>query len=264
VKRIKFTVAGKHPLLYLVRDYFIQSGEFELVPWAEQPDLCIYGAALCKGVDFGDAIATMVTDREQIKNVPIVVLSTSSMYNDRARVFSSEASDPYPMRTADPCLVDAENHKGTYSLIAEHMFAKDSLIVRPFNVYGQDIKQGVIPKFIKMAKREQPLPIRGHGYQTRCFMYQDDFLSSMKAVTQQFHEGKLEYGALNLGTTEQVSINRLADSVWKLVHRPTSETQTTRVPRRDKSIDVKWKLPELSYFLSAPISLRKGLWNMLQ
>ncbi len=263
MKRTTFTVAGKHPLLYLCRDYLIHSGLFALVPWSDDPDVCIYGGALGKGDKLNEGLSRLTLEYKEAKSVPTIVLSTSSMYSDKTRIYSTEAGDIYPMSAEDPTLLSRNNDKALMSLVAEELFLlamSTNLVLRPFNVYGPDIPTGVVSKFINSAKRKEPLTIRGHGYQTRCFMHQEDFLYNFHRYVRDFAAGEVS-GVKNVGTTESVSINRLGDSVWKLIHGPESETVVIRELRAPGTQDNQWKLPDLDEFITHDITLRKGLWR---
>ena len=265
ISRIRFTVAGKHPLLYLCRNYLIHTGLFMLVPWSDSPDICIYGGALCKGDNLEDSLTRLSLEYAEAKNVPVVVLSTSSMYSDRTKLYSPIAAEPYPMSEEEPSLLIRHNVKGLFSLVVEDMFlgVGSNLVLRPFNIYGPQIGSGVISKFIDLATKDEPLSVRGHGYQTRCFMHEDDFLYYFHRLIERFYAKDIA-GVKNVGTEESVSINRLADSIWKLAKGAESETKLTRELRSPKDSDNLWKQPRLDKEIVQRITLRKGLWRLLQ
>src|SRR3989338_7752405 len=51
-------------------------------------------------------------------------------------------------------------------------------IIRPFNTFGPRHTYDVIPKFIRLALEEKPIPIYGVGIQTRDFTYIDDMVGA--------------------------------------------------------------------------------------
>lgn len=245
--RITFTVAGKHPLLLLLRDYLIQEKKYALVPWSTNPDFCLYGAALSKEEPLHDGLHRASLEASQVRDVPTVILSSSSMLS-----VPEEAQAVHP----EQCLVGPRDRKAIFSLAVESMLlGPENLVIRPFNVYGPDIITGVIPSFVTAAKAGAPLPIRGNGYQNRCFIHQDDFLSECGSLL-----GRT--GVYTVGTQHSVSVNRLADSVWKAVYGPDSTPLTASVEYPTQDLDARQKVPQST---SRPyMSLHRGLWLLLQ
>lgn len=228
-----FTIAGRHPLLLLVRDYLIQEKKFALVPWSSNPDFCLYGAALSPDEALHDALHRAALEISQMDRIPTVILSSSSI----------------------PPVVTHADDRALFSLSVECMIGpRKNLIVRPYNVYGPDITTGVIPRFITAAKEGKPLPIRGNGYRTRCFVHQDDFL-------RDFGDLLGETGTHTIGTGDSISIIRLADSIWRAVHGPDVPTKTVTVPFPPQ-YDAMSKTPHESG--REYMSLRKGVWLLLQ
>jgi UDP-glucose 4-epimerase len=93
-----------------------------------------------------------------------------------------------------------------------------AVIVRLFNTVGprQTGRYGmVIPRFVAQALAGQPLTIFGTGAQVRCFCHVHDVVPALLALVE--HQGA--YGtAVNLGSSEQVSIAGLALRVLALTH----------------------------------------------
>jgi UDP-glucose 4-epimerase len=93
-----------------------------------------------------------------------------------------------------------------------------AVIVRLFNTVGprQTGRYGmVIPRFVAQALAGAPLTIFGTGTQVRCFCHVHDVVPALLALVE--HRGA--YGtAVNLGSSEQVSIAGLALRVLALTH----------------------------------------------
>jgi UDP-glucose 4-epimerase len=91
-----------------------------------------------------------------------------------------------------------------------------AVIVRLFNTVGprQSGRYGmVIPRFVAQALAGRPLTIFGTGDQVRCFCHVQDVVPALLALVE--HPGA--YGtAVNIGSTEQVSITGLAHRVLEL------------------------------------------------
>jgi UDP-glucose 4-epimerase len=86
-------------------------------------------------------------------------------------------------------------------------------IVRLFNTVGprQTGRYGmVIPRFVRQALRGEPLTVFGTGQQVRCFCHVLDVVPALiRLIAADSASGR----AVNLGSTEQVSIEALAERV---------------------------------------------------
>lgn len=91
-----------------------------------------------------------------------------------------------------------------------------TVIARLFNTVGprQSPDYGmVIPRFVKAALSSKDLQVFGSGTQTRCFGYVGDIVPAMiKLMDSVEAEGQ----AVNLGSTEEVTIHELAELVISL------------------------------------------------
>lgn len=97
-------------------------------------------------------------------------------------------------------------------------------IVRLFNTVGprQTGRYGmVLPRFVRQAITKQPIEVYGSGEQTRCFSHVRDIVEGLVlCATSDKAAGEI----FNLGATEEVSINALAERVKK-VTGSTSEVR---------------------------------------
>ncbi len=261
--RVKFSAAGQHPLLGVVRDLFISYG-FALVPWDEQPDLGLVGAEIGKNVH------PPLTDLELLawktRDIPTVLLSSDSVY---AR--STKERVPYAEKHA-AVFCDIGKQKTShalYSLLAENIFWTSreaaTLILRPFHIYGPNTRQGVVYKFIQHAQRQVPLPIYGSGYQVRSFLHEEDFAHAVRLLVAKFVQTP-ENAVYNVGSSEQITIKRLADTIWGLTHGPGS---TVLFEKEDiyRTMDL-CKVPVIDRLYRATDwkperSLRRGLRELL-
>ena len=94
----------------------------------------------------------------------------------------------------------------------------DTVVVRPFNVYGPGEHPGpyrnVIPNFFRRAMEGEPLRVTGTGDETRDFTYVDDAVRAMlAAMDASTHPGE----ALNIATGVETRIADLAAHVNRLV-----------------------------------------------
>jgi len=90
------------------------------------------------------------------------------------------------------------------------------VIGRFFNTIGprQKGRYGmVVPRFVHSALRNEPLFIYGSGKQRRCFCYVKDVVEAISALMNCDHAAGRTY---NIGSTEEVSIEALADRIIEM------------------------------------------------
>jgi UDP-glucose 4-epimerase len=159
----------------------------------------------------------------------LLVASTSEIYGKNTKVGLCEDDDRVigsPLRSrwtyaeakaVDESLVDA--------YVRERGLA--AVIVRLFNTVGprQTGRYGmVIPRFVRQALADEPLTVFGTGTQIRCFCHVYDVVPALVELART----KRAIGrAVNLGSTEQVSIQRLAARVIELTGATSSITRTS-------------------------------------
>lgn len=142
-------------------------------------------------------------------------------------------------------------------------YFKRAIIFRPHNVYGPDMGwEHVIPQFVlrmktlseKNKSKIVKFPIQGTGKETRSFCFIDDFIDGLTKIIKR---GK-HLEIYHIGTTEEVSIKKLAAEVAKYFDRKVDLIQGTLAPggtpRRCPDIS---KLRQLGY--NPRISLAEGI-----
>ncbi len=97
-------------------------------------------------------------------------------------------------------------------------YGLDVIIGRFFNTIGprQTGKYGmVIPRFVESALNNEPLIVYGTGEQRRCFCYVKDVVEAVIGLMScKNAPGKI----YNVGSTEEISINQLAEKIIKLTN----------------------------------------------
>jgi UDP-glucose 4-epimerase len=179
----------------------------------------------------------------------VVIASTSEVYGRNAHVPFREEDD----RVLGPTWM----HRWSYSTakaLDEHMafaYAERGLrvsIVRYFNSYGPRIDErgygSVVARFISQALSGQPITVHGDGEQTRCFTYVSDTVEgTIRCATQDAAVGKV----FNIGTTHEVSIRALAESI-RTITRSVSPIELTpyemSYPRGFE--DTRRRVPDIS------------------
>lgn len=158
----------------------------------------------------------------------IIFVSSSSVYGDQDTLPLQENMIPKPKSPYGLQKRTGEE----YCRLYYELFGLESIVIRPFNVYGErmDMKSdyaGVMGKFITQKKEGKPLTICGDGEQTRDFTHVSDVVDCLiKAMESNI--GKAEI--FNCGAGNNVSVNRIAEMVGgnsiNVVPRPNEPKDT--------------------------------------
>lgn len=154
----------------------------------------------------------------------VLITSTSEIYGKSMDIPLKEEGD----RLLGSTLVGRWSYstsKAVDEILAHAYWASKGLptvIVRLFNTVGprQSPDYGmVLPRFIQAALSGADLTIYGHGNQTRCFGYVGDIVPALIDLMEcEEAEGQ----AVNLGSTEEVTINQLAELVLQVCNSASS------------------------------------------
>lgn len=120
-----------------------------------------------------------------------------------------------------------------------------TIVVRLFNTCGprQSPAYGmVVPRLVQQAVRNEPLTVFGNGRQTRCFAHVADVV---EALLRLLAEGAAVGQTFNVGSSEEISIARLAEMV---IERCDSSSHIQTIPY-DQAYgpefeDVRRRIPE--------------------
>jgi UDP-glucose 4-epimerase len=148
----------------------------------------------------------------------VLIASSSEVYGKNTKIGLAEDDDRV---VGSPLLhrwsyseAKAVDESLTHAYVTE--LGLQAVIVRLFNTVGprQSGRYGmVIPRFVAQALSGAPLTVFGTGAQIRCFCHVHDVVPALVALV----ETRAAYGtAVNVGSTEQVSIADLASRVLAL------------------------------------------------
>lgn len=171
-----------------------------------------------------------------------VVLGFCSRY--RKRVLIPSTSEVYgkgtsvPFKEDDDLLTGAtDKHRWAYAcaktldeFLALAHWKETRLpvvVVRLFNTVGprQTGQYGmVVPRFVKAALKNEPIPVHGTGMQSRCFGHVHDVVD---ALVQLLENPECFGNVINIGNDEEVSINALAE---KAVEMTGSTSEIRYIP----------------------------------
>jgi UDP-glucose 4-epimerase len=155
----------------------------------------------------------------------ILVASTSEVYGK---------SDRMPFREDDDVTLGSTRFtRWSYACskmvdeflaLAYHdQFGLPAIICRFFNTVGprQTGQYGmVVPRFVQQAMRGEPLDIYGTGRQSRCFCNVGDVVAALiRLIDCDQAVGEV----INVGTTESVTIEGLADTIIKMTGSKSSK-----------------------------------------
>jgi UDP-glucose 4-epimerase len=149
----------------------------------------------------------------------VLVASTSEVYGDRREPepLVEEGKRMYGPTTSRRWAYAESKALDEFLALAYHQErGLDCVIVRLFNTVGprQSGQYGmVVPRFVSAALAGRPLEIHGDGSQTRCFCHVQD---TIRALTGLMDAGDVSGEIFNVGSTEIVTINELAERVLRL------------------------------------------------
>lgn len=148
----------------------------------------------------------------------ILLASTSEVYGKSEKVPFREDDDTVLgstrfSRWSYACSKAIDEFLG---LAYHQQYGLPVVIARFFNTVGprQTGQYGmVVPRFVEWALKNEPIAIYGTGKQTRCFGYVGDVVGCVLALMDTPEAAGQVY---NIGSTEEVTIDALADRVIEL------------------------------------------------
>jgi UDP-glucose 4-epimerase len=156
-----------------------------------------------------------VVDAASRNGARLLVSSTSEIYGKNTKVGLREDDDRVIGSPLRPRWTYAEAKAIDESLVDGYVRERGlrAVIVRLFNTVGprQSGRYGtVIPRFARQALTGRPLTVFGTGEQVRCFCHVLDVVPALVGLVESDRANGL---AVNLGSSEQVSIAQLARAV---------------------------------------------------
>lgn len=122
-----------------------------------------------------------------------------------------------------------------------------TVIARLFNTVGprQSPAYGmVVPSLVRQALAGEPLTVHGDGTQTRCFCHVADIV---RALVSLLDDQRAEGEVFNIGSTEEVSIQQLAE---RIIDRTGTDSTVSLVPYEQAYEagfeDMKRRVPDTS------------------
>jgi UDP-glucose 4-epimerase len=192
----------------------------------------------------------LVLEAASKKKKLVLLASTSEVYGKNTQVPFREDAD----------LVLGPTTKGRWSYAASKALdeflaisywkekKQPVIVVRFFNTVGprQTGRYGmVLPNFVQRALKNEPIEVYGDGKQSRCFC---DVRDTVEALTRLFSLDRAVGEVINIGNTEEVTIEDLAEQVkqrtgssssieyvpYDKAYEPGFEDMMRRVPSIEK------------------------------
>lgn len=190
----------------------------------------------------------------------VVYASTSEVYGD-------PEVTPQPLdyngnvncRGERACYDEAKRFGETLCVLYAERHGVDARTVRIFNTYGPRMRPDdgrVVPTFVRQVLDGEDLTVYGDGTQTRSFLYVDDLIRGFR---QMMDRSGLAGDVVNLGHTNEITINRLAEVIAEL---SAGESDVVYEPLPED--DPRRRQPDLSHTQDLldwepSVSLEKGL-----
>jgi UDP-glucose 4-epimerase len=145
-----------------------------------------------------------------------VLASSAAVYGDTEKLPIKEDTPLKPLSPYAASKTSAE----AYCQAFAKSYALNTIILRPFNVYGprsaNSPYSGVITKLLKAAASNDTFTIHGDGRQTRDFIHVNDVA---QAITLALETQKTTAETLNVCTGKPVSINELVQATEKATEK---------------------------------------------
>ena len=203
-----------------------------------------------------------------VKN--LLVASSSEVYQMPSKIPTDETE-----KLVIPDVLNPRYSYGGSKIITELLLLHQcrtsldrAIIFRPHNVYGPSMGQEhVLPQFIMRALEcigryetdPVPFPIQGNGTETRSFIHIDDMVEGIILLLERGEHLNIYH----IGTTEEISIAKVAEKIFKYFKRKCiiqpNALQPGSTKRRCPNID---KIKQLGFF--PKISLDEGLPSMIE
>ena len=137
----------------------------------------------------------------------VVYASSSSVYGNPVKIPIEEDDPKNPINPYAQTKIDDENLAIKYAQNGVRVIG-----LRYFNVFGERQSQtyaGVIKKFVKKVRNNEPPIINGDGQQTRDFVYVGDVVQANILAMK----SNVDHGFFNIGTNSTITVLELANLI---------------------------------------------------
>jgi len=148
----------------------------------------------------------------------IVFASTSTVYGEASKLPTPEDYAPMiPISTYGASKLSCEALISSYA----YTFGLRGLILRLANIVGSRATHGVILDFIEKLRRGAgKLEILGDGSQKKSYLHIQDCVNAILCATKAFLRDEKRVDIYNVGSTDQVTVARIAEIVIRETNTP--------------------------------------------
>ncbi len=246
-----------HPQYHFVRADILEAVVMDRL--ASEADIIVHLAAAV-GVNLivdhpVHTIETNIMGTESVLKVAlrygcrVLIASTSEVYGKGIRIPFAETDDVLLGSTGKSRWAYAASKMVDefLGLAYQQEYGLEVIPFRLFNTVGprQTGRYGmVIPRFVAQAINDEPITVYGDGTQSRCFCDVRDVVQALAALSLKDEAiGKL----YNIGNTEEISMNGLAERVRDLAKSESSITLTPYTEAYGPGFeDMQRRVPDIS------------------
>ncbi len=210
----------------------------------------------CADADINVAGSLNLIELSRRFNVKKFIFSSTggAMYGDGVRWPTPEGVAPEPVSPYGIAKFTVDQYLGFFY----RQYGLRSVSLRYANVYGprQTPKgeAGVVAIFCQRLMRGEPLLIFGDGKQTRDYVYVGDVVAANIAALSRAYNG-----TVNIGTSIQTSVNRLADTLISISGKRGLVRHRRGLPGEVRKSALDWKRAKKVLKWKPTVALRDGL-----
>lgn len=155
--------------------------------------------------------------------------SSSEVYGEPFEFPQNEKTTPLNSRL--PYAV-VKNVGEAYLRTYYREFGLETVIFRFFNTYGPNQSEDfVVPRFLKLALKNEDITIYGDGSQTRTFCFVDDNVEACLNI----HNSDVKAVTINVGSDNEISILDLAKQIMEITQSKSNIVFKPPLPEGDMS-----------------------------
>jgi UDP-glucose 4-epimerase len=206
---------------------------------------------------YGNALDTLLVNAHGTESLLKAAAATGArlVFTSTSDVYGKNPHPPFA-ETDDLFLGETKVKRWAYAtskILDEHLcFAYQQergvrvAIVRLFGAYGPGQNRtwwgGPQSVFIDAALRDEPMDVHGDGQQTRSFTYVDD---TVDGIARTLFSERAAGEIFNLGSTKPVTIQALAELVWRLAGTGPPKIRRVSYQAFGRYEDVRNRAPEI-------------------
>jgi len=161
----------------------------------------------------GKLLRFLESVRRKLPKTRLVYVSSAAVYGEVQQLPVTESA---PLRPISPYGVSKLAGE-SYARVYHQIYALDTLIARPFSVYGPGARKQVVWDLLVKLHSGEAAQLQGTGQETRDFVYVDDACAALVNIALAGVPGL----AYNVCSGRETSIADLAASLSRLAGKPS-------------------------------------------